>query len=83
MGDYYEHDGRVVPPGKLIEIGPGRWIEPSPVRCPNGHRFQPGTFTVGWAPCKTSTRIGHRTHTCECGGVVYTPPLDDDCRCGR
>lgn len=80
---HYHVDGRAVPPGRPVKT-PAGWVEPAPVRCSNGHPLRPGSHTVGWAPCKTATRIGHRTHTCdECGAVVYTPPLDSDCRCGR
>ncbi|KQY30535.1 hypothetical protein [Nocardia salmonicida] len=57
----------------------GRWTEPAPRYCPNGHRLGPGQVLIGAVPC---IRIGghHRTHTCRaCLTTTYTPPLHADC----
>lgn len=80
---YWEVDGRVVPPGKLVHTKDG-WVEPAPVHCPNGHVFASVQATVGWVPCSTGKRVGHRTHQCSvCMGTVYYPPRDEDCNCQR
>jgi hypothetical protein len=80
---YTVSDGRVVPPGKLVFMGEGRWEEPAPVRCPNGHVLKQRQVTVGWEPCQGEGRTGHRTHQCDCDAKpVFTPPLDEpECHC--
>ncbi len=76
----YRVGNRFVPPGELVENRHG-WVEPVPTRCPSGHDLR--TDVVGWVACIGPGRKGHRTHTCECGRVVYTPPQDPDCQCRR
>lgn len=81
MRQLYMVDGRVVPAETLVET-PRGWVEPSPVRCPNGHIIANTGVTVGWLACLVDGRTGHRLHTCNsCEGVVYTPPRDEACVC--
>jgi len=49
-----------------------------PQHCPRGHRLTPGRVLVGHVPC--SCRGAHTMWTCECGAVVYAPPLSVACR---
>ncbi|MFE7798980.1 hypothetical protein [Nocardia sp. NPDC057440] len=74
----YLVDGRVAPPDVLVQTARG-WVEPAPTRCPAGHVLRAGEFSVGWVPCMTDNRSGHRTHECPCGAIVYTPPCDVGC----
>ncbi|WP_429422640.1 hypothetical protein [Nocardia sp. GAS34] len=79
----YTAAGRIVPAGELVQLPDGRWVEPTPIRCPAGHSLiGPGRARVSWQPCATATRSGHRTHRCRtCDAVVFTPPLDPGCPC--
>lgn len=64
---------------RRLYLRAGRWTEPAPRWCPNGHRLGPRGVLVGAMPCR---RIGghHRTHTClACGAVIYSPPMHNDC----
>ncbi|MGW0058128.1 hypothetical protein [Nocardia nova] len=84
---FYVAGGRVVPPGKLVRLGPGRWVEPVPARCWKCDHPLAGTgrTETGWVPCMGDGRTGHRTHRCEsCDTVTYTPPRDKpECACER
>lgn len=84
MRQHYVVQGRrVEDPRKLVRLGEGNWVEPKPVRCPDGHILANRQVTAGWVPCVAPGRIGHRTHQCDCGKVVYTPPLDEHCGCEK
>ncbi|TLF74035.1 hypothetical protein [Nocardia cyriacigeorgica] len=61
-----------------------RWEVPSPVECPNGHRYRGGHCIVGTHVC---IHCGtHRTYTClDCEaagmvGVVQWPSATDHCQ---
>lgn len=43
---------------KLIRTHDGRWAEPTPRTCANGHRLVAGTVLVGWD--------GHKRRTWTC-----------------
>ncbi|MFD3427251.1 hypothetical protein [Nocardia fluminea] len=51
----------------------GRWTEPAPRYCPNGHRLGPGQVLVGAVPCLRSGGH-HRTH------ALHTPERADEIR---
>ncbi|MDT7719826.1 MAG: hypothetical protein QOE94_837 [Mycobacterium sp.] len=66
--------------GELVRCTDGRWMVRPPTHCPRGHRLQPGRVLVGHAPCGCGRRGGHMTWACDCGVVVYAPPLSASCR---
>jgi hypothetical protein len=57
-------------------------VEPSPDRCPVGHRLGPGQVLIGWMPCDCARERepwGHRTWTCRrCDTTIYAPPHASD-----
>ena len=63
--------------GELVRCTDGRWMIRPPQHCPRGHRLSPGRVLVGHRVCSCG---GHTTWTCDCGAVVYAPPLDPECR---
>ena len=63
--------------GELVRCTDGRWMIRPPHHCPRGHRLSPGRVLVGHRVCSCG---GHTTWTCDCGGVVYAPPLAPECR---
>ncbi len=66
--------------GSLVRGVDGHWIVRAPTHCTAGHKLRPGRVLVGHVPCSCSQRGGHTTWACECGAVVYAPPLTPECR---
>ncbi|WP_328439068.1 hypothetical protein [Nocardia puris] len=91
MRQEYEYRGRIIPDRELVRarvgvvvlmLPDGSCVEPTPVHCPAGHRLR--IDRIGWTPCHTDTRGGHRTSLCECGAEFCDPPLDEPvCKCQR
>jgi hypothetical protein len=63
--------------GELVRCTDGRWMIRPPQHCPRGHRLSPGRVLVGHRVCSCG---GHTTWTCDCGAVVYAPPVAPECR---
>jgi hypothetical protein len=63
--------------GELVRRTDGRWMIRPPQHCPRGHRLSPGRVLVGHRVCSCG---GHTTWTCDCGAMVYAPPLAPECR---
>src|SRR5579859_7158183 len=66
-------------PGQLCDRRRHTLVVRPPQHCPRGHAFTPGAVLVGHAPCGCGRRGGHMTWACECGAVVYAPPLSAAC----
>lgn len=79
---YRLSNGRTdVDPRYLYETKPGRWEQPAPRECPNGHPLGPRQVIVGTQSCPAVPGSGqHLIHRCaRCEDAIYTPPETPDC----